>query len=205
MAVLNDDLAYFSGRNLSFSAKQKVVQVCSVSVSAKSPAWVDLVASWGFDLNAPVFVDDHQHPLSWLWYALARGNVSQSIALVKAGVRHMDVNTDSVSGLGMLVKENVPFTIDRILPILKLLGSHGLGWQNWPDAQEIDGVVLKAMGKSLGDILAQHDAVMISNITPLNRAGGPAHSSLKRPPCLLLLNIPLKPSRKPQKSPSFAW
>ena len=166
-AVVNDDLAYFVGLDLPREARLRVLQVCSVSASATSAAWVDLIQSWGLDLDAPPLVSSHQKSQSWLWYALARGKMAQAIALVKAGVRRMDVDEQGVSGLGRFMKDNAPFCFERVLPVLKSLEAHGLGWQNWPDADEMNQDVAKTMGASLGDLVARYDAHSISISTSL--------------------------------------
>ena len=166
-AVVNDDLAYFESLDLTLAARQRVLQVCSVSASATSAAWVDLIQSWGFDLDASTLVASEQRSQSWLWYALARGKIAQAIALVKAGARRMDVDEQGTSGLGRFIKDNVPFSVDRVLPVLKSLEAYGLGWQNWPDADEMNNHTIKMMGASLGDLVARHDANLIAISTPL--------------------------------------
>lgn len=166
-AVVNDDLAYFEGLELTLAARERVLQVCSVSASATSAGWVDLILSWGFDLDASPLVASQQRSQSWLWYALARGKIAQAIALVKAGARRMDVDEQGTSGLGRFIKDNVPFAIDRVLPVLKSLEAQGFGWKNWPDAEEMNKDAIKMMGASLGDLVARYDAHSISISTPL--------------------------------------
>lgn len=163
-AVLANNIGYFSGCSMDLAAKQNVLQVCAISASANSTEWVDLIKSWGFDLDVSPLVSLHQVRVSqsWLWYALARGKLAQAVALVEAGARRMDVNDQGVSGLGMLIKENIYFSFDLVLPLLKSLESHGLGWQNWPDADAMNDAVLKARNISLGELLSQYDARCIS-------------------------------------------
>lgn len=151
-------------RNLNAAAKERVFQVCAVSASATSPEWVRLIAGWGMDLNVSPVQSETGTAQSWLWYALARNKIEQAKALVAAGVRMMDVDANGVSGLGHFV-ENYTFNIERVIPLMRFLHAHGMSWDCWPDALDIDARVTKSSGRSLARLLSEHEARLLSSNT----------------------------------------
>lgn len=163
--VLDNNWALLeTASNLSAHAKERVFQICAVSASATSPQWVRLIAQWGMDLNTSPLQGESGKGQTWLWYALARNKIEQAMALVEAGACVMDVDSNGLSGLGHFV-ENSTFNIERIIPVMMFLKEHGMAWDTWPDAPNMDGRIIQSTGRSIAFLLAEYEARLLSSNT----------------------------------------
>lgn len=161
--VLEDNPAAVSRLDLNEVERQKVLQMCSLLASPCSPQWVSLVASWGFDLNAPALSAHEKSGCNWLWNALAHGNFLQALALVRLGFTSIDLDKHGRSGLGALIQETFYDERERVLDLLAELETLGLSWTAWPDALDFDDQMRKNVGSSLGELMSERASRLLQD------------------------------------------
>lgn len=163
--ALANDPAALAGPRPDAQIQAALFRICAISASVNNKGWVDLLASWGMDLDEAPVLAGGSRAQNWLWNALARGKLSQAVALVRAGFTRIDVDEGGNSGLGVLMENTFHDHLPKTLETVELMQEAGLSWSSFPDALAFDAMLRKNVGSSLGELLAQRAHARLSQST----------------------------------------
>lgn len=164
LAFANDP-PVLAGKVFERPAQEALFRFCAISASANHPGWVALIASWGLDLNEAPALAGGTRCQNWLWNALARGKLSQAVALVRSGFVRVDLDENGKSGLGVLLENTFHDHLPRVLDAIEQMQEAGLSWSTFPDALAFDAALRKNVGSSLGVLLADRIHRRLSETT----------------------------------------